>query len=178
MKRIMSVLLALLMMLAAGGALAAERDFKFNSYSYDGLLYLEGYTGNERSVTIPGWSGYGNQPLYGIEDGAFTDNERVESVRIPEGVRNIERSAFRNCTSLRIVYIPATVTAIHTRAFRGSEYVTVITPKGSYAAQFAQENGMSVWYEGAVVTQAISSVSSTTMLLWRSRSIRAARNRR
>ena len=50
--------------------------------------------------------------------------------------------AFQNAGALRQVILPATVESISENAFSGCDYVQIICPAGSKAAQYAQENGI------------------------------------
>ncbi|MGN0997127.1 MAG: leucine-rich repeat protein [Candidatus Ventricola sp.] len=59
----------------------------------------------------------------------------AEEIILPDGCETIESHAFADCTRLRSVTIPATVTSIAPDAFEGCTGITVITPAGSTAAQ-------------------------------------------
>jgi hypothetical protein len=54
-----------------------------------------------------------------IDDDAFKDCNRMQSLNMPEGLESIGVEAFSNCTSLSSITIPSTVTYIGTNAFEG-----------------------------------------------------------
>lgn len=60
---------------------------------------------------------------------------QAEEIILPDGCETIESRAFADCTRLRSVTIPATVTSVAPDAFEGCTGITVITPAGSTAAQ-------------------------------------------
>ena len=82
------------------------------------------YKGNAADVVVPSvLDGYTvtsvsiRTPSNGAE-GAFYDNQTIESVTIPEGITQIGDFAFFNCFNLTNVSIPASVTSIGTSSFR------------------------------------------------------------
>jgi len=75
------------------------------------------YTGSDAVVRIP--REIGGVPVTAIADDAFTDNETVRTVIIPEGVRTIGSGAFWHCTGLERVTLPSTLTEIGKWAFSG-----------------------------------------------------------
>lgn len=77
-----------------------------------------------------------------IEAGAFAGDSFVCAV-LPEGCTEIGAAAFGNCTQLRFIEIPASVTAIDGSAFAGcSDQLIIVTVSGSEAERFAGENGI------------------------------------
>lgn len=121
------------------------------------------YNGNQLIVTFP--SEVNGQKIKRVISG---DNNRyvgdsvfrlhghhVISVIVEEGIEMIgireeeddwisedERRVFRNCTNLKRVQLPSSIRAIHDEAFWGCEKVTIHAPKGSYAIEYAKENGI------------------------------------
>ncbi len=77
-----------------------------------------------------------------IENDAFHDCESLQSVIIPEGITSIGEDAFSNCPILLTVTVPESVTLIGDGAFSDCEYLTFICKEGSYAANYADENGI------------------------------------
>lgn len=57
-----------------------------------------------------------------------------------ETERTIGSYTFSGDNALRTVIIPSSVKTIEDMAFSGCNYVTIYTPKGSYAEQYAQQN--------------------------------------
>jgi len=80
-----------------------------------------------------------------IENCAFKQCESLTEIVLPYGVTEIKEQAFADCTSLTSIEIPASVTSIKSWAFEGcSSLETVIVEKGSYAEQWAKENGINI----------------------------------
>ena len=83
-----------------------------------------------------------------IESEAFAGDSFV-CIVLPYGCRTIGASAFRDCTQLRFVEIPESVTSIDGSAFDGcADDLIIVTTSGSEAKRFANEhNIMCVWYK-------------------------------
>lgn len=79
-----------------------------------------------------------------IVDKAFWGCEALQSVKIEDGADLlIGKNAFADCVNLTLVYIPASVTEIEEDIFDGnSADLCVITPEGSYAEEYAINNGI------------------------------------
>lgn len=76
-----------------------------------------------------------------IDSFAFAQEENLEFVYIHKGSRaSIGSYAFSQDSRLKIVVIPESVNSIEDGAFDNCNYVTIYTPKGSYAEQFARRN--------------------------------------
>ncbi len=67
----------------------------------------------------------------------------AESVEIPAWVRTIPSDAFSRAVCLKSVTIPGSVTAIEDGAFVNCPGVTVRAPAGSFAEEYARNNGIS-----------------------------------
>lgn len=81
------------------------------------------YNGTEKDVEIP----YGTTMI----SSAFEENYRIESVIIPETVKNIGQYAFREAINLQSVNIPEYATTIGANAFAGCQSLTEIElPEG------------------------------------------------
>lgn len=72
----------------------------------------------------------------------FSGCSALEEVTIPDGVEIIYNYAFLNCTSLKKVTIPATVTSISAKVFKGCDNVTLYVYEGSYALEYAVANSI------------------------------------
>ena len=78
-----------------------------------------------------------------IPDGAFKNCTSLKEVDLPLGITTIDRLAFANCYNLEKVSIPETVFDIsRIGAFLNCNKLTIVTPKGSYAEQYAIEQGI------------------------------------
>lgn len=73
---------------------------------------------------------------------AFLSCVNIVSVNIPVGIETIEESTFSCCFALEKVTIPNSVVRIALDAFHGCSKITIYTPAGSYAEDFAKENGI------------------------------------
>ena len=84
-----------------------------------------------------------------IGGSAFSASARLEGVIVPEGVEEIGYRAFALCQNLVEVVLPQSVTAIDDEAFYGCERVTLVTPRGSFAADYGEANGVRYIYQDA-----------------------------
>ena len=79
-----------------------------------------------------------------IQQEAFQGSP-AECFVLPDGCLVIGERAFADCKELKLVEIPASVTAIADTAFEGcGEGLVIVTPKGSAAESFAQAHGITV----------------------------------
>ena len=77
-----------------------------------------------------------------LKDGTFMACVALKSVDLPENLEAIGKDAFAICTSLTALEIPASVTTIDNEAFRDCPNLILTVQEGSYAQQFAEENGL------------------------------------
>ena len=85
------------------------------------------------AISIP--SGLTEIPLC-----AFSNCDKLTQVDLPYGVKTLGIKAFGNIKDL-VIFIPASVTFIYTEVFSSS--VTICGYEGSYAIQYAIDNGLS-----------------------------------
>ncbi len=86
------------------------------------------------------------QGITEISRNAFKDCSSLSTVNLPDGLATVGAGAFYDCSSISEIFIPASVTAIRNEAFHGCEPFTIKTPEGSYAASYAQSNSIPVIY--------------------------------
>ena len=73
-------------------------------------------------------------------DNAFSGCEKLEVLTLNEGLLEIGAGAFKNCTSLKEIVIPSTVTKIDESAFDGCEDI-VITYAEAEDGETDEDNG-------------------------------------
>lgn len=100
-KRILSLMLVLLMVmtLVPVSALAADETFIRGDFTYEienGVACVRKYNGSSSSVTVP---------------------SKVDYDGVTYKVRKIHKEAFKNCTSIRKLVLPETMSSIGARAF-------------------------------------------------------------
>lgn len=100
---------------------------------------LEAYIGEGTTVSIP--ASYKSIDIKSIGPSCFRDNAIITSIEIEEGITTIGSLAFMNCSSLKKVIIPASVTHIGDRAFYDFTGVIYCT-SGSAAHEYAVENNI------------------------------------
>lgn len=61
-----------------------------------------------------------------FRSGAFSENKKLTSITLPEGIKSIGVSAFENCSSLVRINLPGSVTEIDARAFSNCISLTSI----------------------------------------------------
>ena len=115
-----------------------------NYYSVDGVLLTKDLSTlcaypigkDNKAYTVP-------EGVKRIEIRAF-DSSSLESVILPDGVVEISAFAFDYCRELTKIRIAVSTKTISEEAFRGidAENITIYGEIGSYAEEFAGENGM------------------------------------
>lgn len=129
---------------AAAFALTAQaEEFTLGGINYacdpnDGSCEVVGYEGAPRVVNIPAQVEYEGATYHvdGVGPSAFYGCPSLQTLTLPEGLKYISESAFRQCEALKEVVIPNTVTSVENHAFYQctnaeklvlSEAMTVIT---------------------------------------------------
>ena len=100
------------------------------------LALSVGAVAEYRTLTLP-------KALKSIETEAFYNDPDVRNVVVPEGVTRIGARAFVG-SGLRMIQLPASVTAIDGDPFDGVDSVVVVAKKGTYACQWAETHGYTV----------------------------------
>ena len=140
-KKLLSVLLAAAMLLTCiplGAVVSADGDFSlYVGNNGEGILY--GYTGAGGDVIIPSvLKGYS---VTTIDSSAFSRNNNITSIEIPDSVTFIEEGAFEWCSNLSKVMIGSGVATIGDFAFGSCEKMTEIIVDDSNP-YFSSEDGV------------------------------------
>lgn len=127
----------MLMGISAVGANAATvevGDFTVEKSGYGSSLKVSiaKYTGTDGKITLPTTAKFG-ETEYAITSvgAAFTANEIITDVVIPEGYDTVSLSAFANCPNLKGVSIPGTMSMIAASAFKDCPKLETVTFAGS-----------------------------------------------
>ena len=161
----------------------AEKELGFKEYTVadwrkifkftisDGDAIINGYKGNQQSVTIPAKIGKNSVIIFsltyykgrnvanaelcekiteviiepgilGIGEYAFFGCTALQTLTIPDGVEAIDYGAFWRCESLSELRIPASVNNISSNAIYHCPKLTIYAPAGSYAETWAKENNI------------------------------------
>jgi hypothetical protein len=83
-------------------------------YEIHGYALLQ-YNGKSSNIIIP--SNYKGLPITIIDESAFSNNEEVVSVQLPESIKRIESYVFLNCINLSNVVFPSNLEYIGRQAF-------------------------------------------------------------
>ena len=118
-------------------------DYKYEVTGNKEITILK-YIGETDEVTIP--DSIKDMPVTKIScsligDAGFCNSERIKTVMIPEGVREIAMMSFAYSKSLERVYIPASVTEMDGSVFSNSISLTsIIVDEGNKC--FADSDGV------------------------------------
>lgn len=128
--RVLSAFLAVAMLLtllpaAAFAAPAPESDFEYGASN--GRAIIRKYKGAGGTVEIP--ATLGGYPVTGIKMQAFIECTSLKSVSMPESMTWIGDSAFAGCTGLKQVELSPNLTAIGPKSFYScSDLTSVVVP--------------------------------------------------
>ena len=90
----------------------------YKTQERDGYIYIDRYEDNgtpATQITVPGW--LDGLPVRVIGTSAFASKKFLQSVTLPEGLWEINPTAFTSCERLTYVYIPDSVNNIGRDAF-------------------------------------------------------------
>lgn len=130
-----------------------NQSFEKNGYQY--TIYLspdgrkraciENYCGDNEEVTIP--SALGGFTVDQIGEYAFSENNRIRSVYIPDTVSGICSYAFQNCKALEKVSLPERLDSLGTFVFGGCFKLRFVSiPQGINHVDYGIFNGTNVPY--------------------------------
>ena len=132
MKKILAFLVTFIIVFGEAALPVANNDVSFNTvvsaatdtygdfqYSVlsDGTIEITKYTGKAEDLTISAY--IKGKQVTSIGNRAFYSNTKLESIKIPSGVKKIGNSAFENCDLLRSVTLPNSLNSIGSSAFYG-----------------------------------------------------------
>ncbi|MBN1777978.1 MAG: leucine-rich repeat domain-containing protein [Clostridiales bacterium] len=100
-----------------------------------------------QSVSLPA-------SVQSIGDKAFTFCETLASVNLPDNLQSIGYSAFSYCSALSSINLPVSIQYIGNGAFRGCDALTLTVAQGSYAHQYAADNGIPFEFAGGSAADA------------------------
>ena len=136
-------------------SVSAMKELWLYKKKEDGAIVLTGYKGNCAHLQIP--VRIGKSPVTSIGDYSLSSSrpratpeqkrsaDRIVSVMVPEGICSLGDNVFWGNYGLDEIYLPNSVTAIGADAFRtyrSPESITIHAPTGSYAEQYAKEQGI------------------------------------
>ena len=127
---VFSVVLTMLLLLGSTSAHAAqvtEGDFTIER-GQDRVVTLTSYKGSSADVTLPTSATINDvlYPITSIKSSAFSGNDAITSITIPEGYTDVTTEAFKNCTSLTTVHIPGSLTMLAANAFQVCTALTTV----------------------------------------------------
>ena len=120
MKKLLCTILVLLLCAAALPSAAAYSNNLFEyAVQIDRTVMITGYHGSSANVNIPSElsTEYGMLPVAAIGKSAFQNCTYVKSVVFPDTVTAIGTDAFRGCTKLTSITVPDSVTDVGCWAF-------------------------------------------------------------
>lgn len=133
-----------------------DKDFEYE-LNEDGTARLVKFVGETTSMGEGGIENYikdridipeevGGHKVKTIGIAACYSQAGIKEVYIPEGIEEIEEGAFANCSSLESIFIPSSVKTIASRVLvdgnmQNLKNVVIYSPAGSYALEYASQNG-------------------------------------
>lgn len=126
---------------STGSGLAASFDGSWYAYENGKNIRVQGFITEQFTgiglpqVKLPASTFY-------VDDEAFVGNSTIQSVVAPDGLQVIGTRAFADCANLKCITLPDTVSYIAEDAFENTPDVVIFASVGSYAWQWAEEQGI------------------------------------
>lgn len=148
---------------------------KYSEFRPGKSVYCEGLstTASNNStfttVTIPGWITYNgvSYNVEGIDATAFYQERYIQTLVVNYGVQKISYGAFMDCTSLKSVKLPSSITSVGSKAFNNNAiqnlYLCWLTMP-SVASDAFDAAGMVNWKVWAPTYPAMNAIKNLTAL--------------
>ena len=167
MKKVLSLFLSfvMLMNITAGIDLTAYADVitsgDYECYCLgDGIVEISGYNGNTTDLQIP--SVIDGYDVISIGYSAFENCTCLKNVTIPDSVTSIDSQAFSGCTGLTSITIPNSVTSIGSNAFFGCTGLTGITIPNSVTSIGPRAFSGCTSLAGITIPNSVTYISEST----------------
>ena len=126
-----------------GTELGVVASFDGSWYAHDDALdiHIQGFITEQFTgiglpqVKLPASTFY-------VDDEAFVGNSTIQAVVAPDGLQVIGTRAFADCANLKCITLPDSVSYIAEDAFENTPDVVIFASVGSYAWQWAEEQGI------------------------------------
>lgn len=126
---------------STGSSLMASFDGDWYAYDDCQDIHIQGFITEQFTgiglpqVKLPASTFY-------VDDEAFVGNSTIQSVVAPDGLQVIGTRAFADCANLKCITLPDSVSYIAEDAFENTPDVVIFASVGSYAWQWAEEQGI------------------------------------
>lgn len=126
---------------STGSGLMASFDGDWYAYDDCQDIHIQGFITEQFTgiglpqVKLPASTFY-------VDDEAFVGNSTIQSVVAPDGLQVIGTRAFADCANLKCITLPDSVSYIAEDAFENTPDVVIFASVGSYAWQWAEEQGI------------------------------------
>ena len=126
---------------STGSGLMASFDGDWYAYDDCQDIHIQGFITEQFTgiglpqVKLPASTFY-------VDDEAFVGNSTIQSVVAPDGLQVIGTRAFADCANLKCITLPDSVSYIAEDAFENTPDVVIFANVGSYAWQWAEEQGI------------------------------------
>lgn len=126
---------------STGSGLAASFDGSWYAYENGKNIRVQGFITEQFTgiglpqVKLPASTFY-------VDDEAFVGNSTIQAVVAPDGLQVIGTRAFADCANLKCITLPDSVSYIAEDAFENTPDVVIFASAGSYAWQWAEEQGI------------------------------------
>lgn len=126
---------------STGSGLMASFDGDWYAYDDCQDIHIQGFITEQFTgiglpqVKLPASTFY-------VDDEAFVGNSTIQAVVAPDGLQVIGTRAFADCANLKCIALPDSVSYIAEDAFENTPDVVIFASVGSYAWQWAEEQGI------------------------------------